>query len=58
MLAVAPEEMRLSELVHLGKTTASGDWEVSFNVTDLYGIKKIIRHFSRSGLLYDFELES
>ena len=58
MLAVAPEEMRLSELVHLGKTTTSGDWEVSFNVTDLYGIKKIIRHFSRSGLLYDFELES
>ena len=58
MLAVAPEEMRVSELVHLGKSTgASSDWEVTFRVNTLYGLKKIIRHFDRSGQTYEFELE-
>ncbi len=58
MLSVAPEEMKLVDVVYLGKGAAQiGDWEVNFQVTNLYGLKKIDRHFSRSGLRYEFELE-
>ena len=58
LLSVAPEEMRFSELIHLGKSTAAlGDWEIIFRVNTLYGLKKVIRHFDRSGLTYEFELE-
>ncbi|NLZ17308.1 MAG: bifunctional (p)ppGpp synthetase/guanosine-3',5'-bis(diphosphate) 3'-pyrophosphohydrolase [Desulfobulbaceae bacterium] len=59
LLSVAPEEMRFSELIHLGKSTkTSGDWEITFRVNTLYGLKKVIRHFDRSGLPYEFELEA
>ncbi len=58
LLSVAPEEMKVVDIVYLGKGAALiGDWEINFQVTNLYGLKKIHRHFSRSGLLYDFELE-
>ena len=58
MLSVAPEEMRVTDIVYLGKgASAVGDWEVNFQVANLYGLKKVDRHFERSGLLYDFELE-
>lgn len=58
MLSVAPEEMKVVDIVYLGKGAAMvGDWEVNFQVTNLYGLKKIDRHFARSGLLYEFELE-
>jgi GTP pyrophosphokinase len=58
MLSVAPEEMKLVDVVYLGKGAAQiGDWEVNFQVANLYGLKKINRHFSRSGLRYEFELE-
>ena len=58
MLSVAPEEMKLVDVVYLGKGAAQvGDWEVNFQVPNLYGLKKIDRHFSRSGLRYEFELE-
>ncbi|MGD9949275.1 MAG: bifunctional (p)ppGpp synthetase/guanosine-3',5'-bis(diphosphate) 3'-pyrophosphohydrolase [Desulfobulbus sp.] len=58
MLSVAPEEMKMIDLVYLGKGVALvGDWEVNFQVTNLYGLKKIDRHFARSGLSYDFEVE-
>jgi len=58
MLSVAPEEMKVTDIVYLGKgASAVGDWEVHFQVANLYGLKKVDRHFERSGLLYDFELE-
>ena len=59
LLSVAPEEMKVLDVVHLGRGAALiGDWEVSFQVANLYGLKKVDRHFSRSGLRYDFELEA
>lgn len=59
LLAVAPQEMHFSELIHLGKSAAtSGDWEIIFRVNTLYGLKKVIRHFDGSGLPYEFELEA
>ena len=58
LLSVAPEEMKIVDVVYLGKGAAMvGDWEVNFRVANLYGLKKINRHFDRSGLRYEFELE-
>jgi len=58
LLSVAPEEMKLVDIVYLGKGALMvGDWEVNFQVANLYGLKKINRHFSRSGLRYEFELD-
>ncbi len=58
LLADAPEEMKVMDIVYLGKGAAQiGDWEVTFKVENLFGLKKVERHFSRSDLLYEFELE-
>lgn len=58
LLSVAPEEMKIVDVVYLGKgATMIGDWEVNFKVANLYGLKKINRHFDRSGLRYEFELD-
>ncbi len=58
LLSVAPEEMKVVDIVYLGKGALMvGDWEVNFQVISLYGLKKIIRHFLRSGLRYEFELD-
>lgn len=58
LLSVAPEEMKVVDIVYLGKgATMIGDWEINFQVANLYGLKKINRHFSRSGLRYEFELD-
>ena len=58
LLSVAPEEMKVVDIVYLGKGSQMiGDWEINFTVTNLYGLKKVNRHFSRSGLRYEFELE-
>jgi len=58
LLSVAPEEMKLIDVVFLGQGTApTGDWEIRFHVADLYGLQKVARHFSRSDLRIEFELE-
>ena len=58
LLSVAPEEMKVVDIVFLGKGALQvGDWEINFQVANLYGLKKIHRHFSRSGLTYEFELD-
>jgi GTP diphosphokinase / guanosine-3',5'-bis(diphosphate) 3'-diphosphatase len=58
LLSVAPEEMKVIDVLFLGKgATPMGDWEVIFQVANLYGLKKAERHFSRSGLTFEFELE-
>lgn len=58
LLSVAPEEMKLVDIVYLGKGALMvGDWEINFQVANLYGLKKTYRHFSRSGLRFEFELD-
>ena len=58
LLSVAPEEMKLIDIVYLGKGVAPmGDWEIHFQVANLYGLQKVARHFSRSDLQFEFELE-
>ncbi len=58
LLSVAPDEMKISEIVGLGRQTAAPSaWEISFTVVDLYDLKKICKHFDRSGLPYEFDFE-
>ena len=58
LLAVAPERMKVSEIITLSKTgTQKPAWEVIFEVANLKDLKKILTHFSKSGLDYEFVLE-
>ena len=58
LLAVAPKSMRVLEVITLSKTeTQKPAWEVIFEVANLKGLKKILVHFSKSGLDYEFVLE-
>ncbi|WP_457574874.1 RelA/SpoT family protein [Desulfolithobacter sp.] len=58
LLSVAPEVMKIDDIVALGGTPGGEQvWEVNFRVADLYSLKKIIKHFRRSSLPYDFGLE-
>lgn len=58
ILAVAPERMRVSEVVSLSKiVTSTPDWQVSFDVPDLYNLRRILHHFDKSGIPYEFLLE-
>ncbi len=55
---VAPEEMKILDLMALSKApTPTPDWELSFFVPDLHALKKVIRHFEKSGFRYEFALE-
>jgi GTP diphosphokinase / guanosine-3',5'-bis(diphosphate) 3'-diphosphatase len=58
LLGVAPEEMRLVEIMLLSKTpTSTPAWEVRFQVPTLYVLRKVLRHFDKSALVYDFDFE-
>jgi hypothetical protein len=32
-------------------------WEINFEVANLQGLKSILAHFNKSGLLYEFVIE-
>ena len=54
----APEQMRMNGLVVLSNHPSDQQaWELSFSVSDLYGLQKVLRHFDRSGADYEFYLE-
>lgn len=58
LLSVAPEEMKISEILSLGQRPGSpASWEITFKAANLYDLKKILKHCDRSGLPYEFELE-
>ncbi len=58
LLGVAPEEMRLLEVNLLSKTpTANPAWEIWFQVPTLYVLRKVLRHFDKSALVYAFDFE-
>jgi GTP pyrophosphokinase len=58
LLGVAPEEMRILDVSLLSKTpTPNPAWEVSFQVPTLDVLKKVLRHFDRSALPYEFGFE-
>ncbi|HSH12962.1 MAG TPA: bifunctional (p)ppGpp synthetase/guanosine-3',5'-bis(diphosphate) 3'-pyrophosphohydrolase, partial [Desulfurivibrionaceae bacterium] len=58
LLSVAPEEMRISEIILLsGQSIKFTAWEVKFSVETLQGLKNIISHFKKSALYFEFDLE-
>ena len=58
LLGVAPEEMRILEITLLSKTpTPTPAWEVRFQVPTLHVLKKVLRHFDKSSLPYEFDFE-
>ncbi len=59
MLSAAPREMRVSEIDCLAREPVEWSaWEIKFKVDDLHGLKKIMDHFSRAGIKYEFALEA
>jgi len=58
LLGVAPEEMRLVDITLLSKTpTPTPAWEIRFQVPTLYVLRKVLRHFDKSALVYEFDFE-
>ena len=58
LLGVAPQEMRLMDITLLSKTpTPNPAWEIRFQVPTLYVLRKVLRHFDKSALVYDFDFE-
>ncbi|MEN8188748.1 MAG: HD domain-containing protein [Thermodesulfobacteriota bacterium] len=60
MLAgVAPEEMKILDLMALSKApTPTPAWELTFTVPNLHALRKVLKHFEKSGIVYEFALES
>ena len=58
LLGVAPEEMRVQDIMLLSKMpTPNPAWEVTFQVPTLHVLKKVLRHFDKSALPYEFYFE-
>ena len=58
MLGVAPDEMKILDLMILSKTpTPTPAWEVTFQVRTLYVLRKVLRHLEKSGLPYEYDFD-
>jgi GTP diphosphokinase / guanosine-3',5'-bis(diphosphate) 3'-diphosphatase len=55
---VAPEGMRILDLTVLSaKPTQSPAWQVTFDVQNLSILQRILKHFDKSGIPYEFEFD-
>lgn len=58
LLSAAPEAMKMIDVIALNTGVSASDaWEVNFSVADLYELKKVLKHFDRSDLAFEFSLE-
>ncbi len=58
MLSVAPDEMKILDLMILSKTpTPTPAWEITFQVPTLYVLRKMLRHLKKSGLPYEYDFD-
>ncbi|MGB5685509.1 MAG: HD domain-containing protein [Candidatus Electrothrix sp.] len=58
LISIAPDALQVTDVLRTEKkSTAIPSWEVRFTVTNLQGLKKIIRHLDRSDLRYSFDFE-
>jgi GTP pyrophosphokinase len=58
MLAVAPDKMKVADILVLSRIDVKKPaWEINFEVSNLHGLKNILSHFDKSGLLYEFVIE-
>jgi len=57
-LSVAPEEMKVLDLIALSKTpTPTPAWELIFEVPSLFDLRQVLKHFDKSKFPYEFVLE-
>ncbi|KAF0187711.1 MAG: guanosine polyphosphate [Desulfobulbaceae bacterium] len=55
---MAPAEMKILDLVVLSKSpTATPAWELIFDIPSLYDLRQVLKHFDKSELPYEFDLE-
>jgi len=57
LLGAAPAEMKILEITALKKKSKMPDWDISFEVEDLAGLKNILNHFNKLKIEYEFLLE-
>ena len=58
VIAGAPNEMEMQNLVVLSSySQLQPAWELTFKVSNLYNLQKVIRHFERSEVAFEFYLE-
>ena len=57
LLGAAPAEMKILEITALKKKSKLPDWDITFEVADLAGLKNILNHFQKMKLDYEFVLE-
>ncbi len=58
LLSVAPEEMKILDVALLSKKpTPTPAWEVTFQVPTLHVLKKVLRHFEKSALPFEFDFD-
>ncbi len=58
VIAGAPEEMEMQSLEILSSySSINPAWQLTFTVVNLFGLQKVLRHFDKSGIPYEFYLE-
>ncbi len=58
MVGTAPVQMKMIGLTVLSNHPSEQQaWELSFSVADLYSLQKVLRHFDRSNVDYEFYLD-
>ena len=58
MVGTAPVQMKMIGLTVLSNHPSEQQaWELSFSVVDLYGLQKVLRHFDRYTVDYEFYLD-
>ncbi len=55
---MAPGEMKILDMIVLSKSpTATPAWELIFEIPCLYDLRQVLKHFDKSELPYEFDLE-
>jgi GTP diphosphokinase / guanosine-3',5'-bis(diphosphate) 3'-diphosphatase len=55
---VAPEGMRILDLTVLSaKPTQTPAWQLTFDVANLSTLQRVLKHFNKSGIPYEFEFD-
>jgi (p)ppGpp synthase/HD superfamily hydrolase len=55
---VAPENIRIHDLTVLSaKPTQTPAWQLTFSVDNLLALRRVLKHFDKSGLSYEFEFD-
>ena len=58
VISFAPEEMQMQSLeVLTSYSSANPAWELTFTVPNLYILQKVLRHFDKSHIPYEFDLD-